>query len=82
VFSLLYVIGFEAVLARQLIGVKSLSVREYAVAASLAASHGTLAVSEYVVPMSTVWTMAPIILAGAISLCLWRLTHYEVAEQL
>ena len=82
VFALLYVIGFEGVLTRNLVGVKSLSVREFAVSASLAASKGTLAVTDYVVPMSTVWTMGPIMLAGAIILCLWKLKHYEVAEQL
>jgi ABC-2 type transport system permease protein len=82
VFALLYVIGFEAVLARNLVGVKSLSVREFAVSTSLRASSGTLAMADYVVPMSTVYTMAPIILLGAIGLCLWRLKHYEVAEQL
>lgn len=81
VLSLLYVIGFEAVLARQLVGVKSLSVREFAVSTSLAASNGTLALPGYVVPMSTVWVVGPIFLIGAISLCLWKLSRYEVAER-
>ncbi|MES2176683.1 MAG: ABC transporter permease subunit [Gemmatimonadota bacterium] len=81
ILSLLYVIGFEAVLSRSLVGVKSLSVREFSVAASLAASNESLTLKEYVVPMSTVWTMGTIFLVGAISLCLWKLSRYEVAER-
>ena len=81
ILSLLYVIGFEAVLSRSLVGVKSLSVREFAVAASQAASNGSIKLKEYVVPMSTAWTMGSIFLVGAIILCLWKLSRYEVAER-
>ena len=82
VFALLYIIAFESVLARQLEGVKALSVREWAVSASLAASHGALKLSEYVVPMATVYTMVPIFLFIALGLSLRRLSRYEVAERL
>jgi len=81
VFSLLYVIAFEAVLSRNLVGVKSLSVREFAVAMSQAASNGTIVLKSYVVPMSTVWTMSAILLIGALALSLWQLSRYELAER-
>ena len=80
--SLLYVIGFEAVLSRNLQGVKSLSVREFAIAASREASNGTLVIKEFVVPMSTVYTMSAIMFVGALALALWKLFRYELAERL
>jgi ABC-2 type transport system permease protein len=81
VVALLYVIGFEAVLSRGLVGVKSLSVREFAVAASRAASSGAIKLEGYVVPMTTVWVVGAIFLIGALALSLWRLARYEVAER-
>ncbi len=82
VFSLLYIIAFESVLSRQLEGVKALSVREWAVSASVAASHGALDIKTYLVPMSTVYWMAPIFFGVALILSLRRLSRYEVAERL
>jgi ABC-2 type transport system permease protein len=82
VFSLLYIIAFEAVLARQMEGVKSLSVREWAAAVAYATSQGSLLAKGYVVPMNTVYTMAPIFFALALTLSLRRLSRYEVAERL
>lgn len=81
VFSLLYVIAFEAVLSRNLVGVKSLSVREFAVAISQAASNGALVLKGYVVPMNTVWTMSAILLIGALVISLRTLSRYELAER-
>jgi ABC-2 type transport system permease protein len=81
VLSLLYVIGFEAVLSRNLVGVKSLSVREFAVALSQAASSGAIVLKGYVVPMTTVWTMSGILLIGAMALSLRKLSRYELAER-
>ena len=81
VIALIYVIGFEAVLSRNLVGVKSLSVREFAVALSRAASSGAIEIKGYVVPMTTVWTMGAIFLIGALALSLRRLSRFEMAER-
>lgn len=81
VLSLLYVIAFEAVLSRNLVGVKSLSVREFAVSMSQAASSGSIVLKDYFVPMTTVWTMSAILLIGALALSLRKLSLYEVAER-
>ena len=82
VASLLYVIAFEGVLSRNLVGVKSLSVREFAVAASQAAGQGAIKLMGYVVPMTTVWTMSAIFLVGALAFTLHKLNTYEMAERI
>ena len=81
VIALIYLIGFEAVLSRNLVGVKSLSVREFAVALSRASSSGAIVLKGYVVPMTTVWTMSAILLVSALALSLRRLSRYELAER-
>lgn len=81
VLALLYVIGFEAVMSRNLTGVKSLSVREFALAVSQAASGGVIKLQGYVVPMSTVYTVSAIFLFGALTYSLRTLSRYELAEK-
>jgi len=81
VVGLLYVIGFEGVLSRNLAGVRSLSVREYAVAISQAASGGTMVIPGSIT-MSTVKWMGTIILVGATAWTMRRLVRYEMAERL
>jgi ABC-2 type transport system permease protein len=82
VIGLVYVIGFEGVLSRNLTGVKSLSVREFSVAVSQAVSNGTVKAPGYVVPMSTVWWMGTIMLVGATAWTMRKLVRYELAERL
>jgi ABC-2 type transport system permease protein len=82
VVALIYVIAFEAVISRTLAGVKSLSVREFAVAIAQAASSGTVKFTDTILPMSTVWTMGGIFLGASIIVTMRRLTRYEVAERL
>ncbi|HEY9225581.1 MAG TPA: ABC transporter permease subunit [Gemmatimonadaceae bacterium] len=79
--GLLYVIGFEGVLSRQLTGVRALSIREYAVAVSQAASDGTIVVPGSIT-ISTVKWMGTIMLVGAIAWTMRRLVRYEAAEHL
>ena len=81
VIALSYVIGFEGVLSRNMVGMKSLSVREFAVALSQAASQGAIQITSYVVPMTTVWTMSTILLIGALALTLRRLSRFEMVER-
>jgi ABC-2 type transport system permease protein len=82
VLSLLYVIAFEGVLSRNLVGVKSLSVREFGVAVAQTMGDGAIKAAGYVVPMPTVWTMSAIFFVGALAYALRKLTTYEMAEQL
>jgi ABC-2 type transport system permease protein len=81
VVGLLYVIGFEGVLTRSMMGLKSLSVREFSVAIAQAASGGTITVPS-TVPMATVWWMGSIILVGAMAWTMRKLVRYELAERL
>ena len=80
--GLLYVIGFESVLSRGLVGAKSFSVREFAVAISQAVSAGAVGGPDYVVPLSTVAWMGTIMLVGAMALTMRTLVRYEPAERL
>lgn len=81
VVGLLYVIGFEATLSRSLSGLRSLSIREFAVSVSQAASAGAVKIPD-AVSMSTVYWMGTIILVGAVAWTMRRLVHYELAERL
>jgi ABC-2 type transport system permease protein len=81
VAGLLYVIAFEGFLSRNLAGVRSLSIREYAVSISQAMSGGTLVVPGSIA-MTTVKVMAVIILVGATAWTMRRLVRYEMAERL
>ena len=81
VVGLLYVIGFEATLSRSLSGLRSLSVREFSVAISQAASAGAVKIPD-AISMSTVYWMGTIILVGAVAWTMRKLVHYELAERL
>jgi ABC-2 type transport system permease protein len=81
VVGLVYAIGMEQVLSRTLPGVRSLSVREF----TLSVTHRVGAELQYEwtpVDASTVWTMAGVILAGALLAAVARLQKYEMAERL
>jgi ABC-2 type transport system permease protein len=81
VVGLLYVIGFEATLSRSLGGLRSLSVREFSVAVSQAASAGAVKVPD-ALAMSTVYWMGTIMLVGATAWTMRKLIRYETAERL
>jgi ABC-2 type transport system permease protein len=81
VIGLLYVIAFEGIMSRSLAGLKSLSVREFTVSISQAVSRGAV-VAGATVPMSTVYTVGGIVLAGAMLMAFRRLGRYELAERL
>lgn len=82
IFGLLYIVFFENVLSRNMEGVKSLSVREFAQSIAQWASDGSVLWDGFVVPMSTVWTAGAIILVVALALAMRRLSRYEMAERL
>jgi len=82
VFGLIYSIVFENILARNLPGVKWLSVREFTVSIAEWAGGGSIKWPTPGVPMTTVWVAGSIILAAALAVTMRRLERYEMAERL
>ena len=82
VVGLVYVIGLEIVLSRSIAGLRSLSVREFALSITEAVGKAAVQFTDPVVAMTTVWTMGTIILVGSIVYSMRRLARYEVAERL
>lgn len=82
VVGLLYVIVFENVVTRMMEGVRSLSVREFAVSLAQWASGGQVRWPGYTVPMTTVWVMGGLMLAAALIATARKFGRYEMAERL
>ncbi len=80
VIGLLYVIGFENVLSRSVVGFKVFAVREYA--ATVAHKVGEFVGDAPPVTLDTVYVMGTIMLVGFLGLSVWKLWRYEVAERL
>ena len=80
--GLLYIVAFENVLSRSVIGVKSLSVREFANAVCKTILGTTAEWNDPVVSMGTVYTMGTVFFVIALGLSFLKLQKYEVAERL
>ena len=80
--GLLYIVAFENVLARSVVGVKSLSVREFALSVSKQAVGTAAEFNDPTVPMATVYTMGAAFFVIALGLSFRKLQRYEVAERL
>lgn len=80
--GLLYIVAFENVLSRTVVGVKSLSVREFALAVSKKVVGTAAEFTDFTVTMGTVYTMGTIFFVVALGLAFLRLQRYEVAERL
>jgi ABC-2 type transport system permease protein len=82
VVGLLYVVVLEFVMSRQVVGLRSLSVREFAltVTEKVAAVNPPFIAGN--VSLATVWTMGGIMLVGALIVATRRLRGYELAERL
>jgi ABC-2 type transport system permease protein len=80
--GLLYIVAFENVLSRSIIGVKSLSVREFALAVSRTAAGAVVEWKDATVSMETVYTMGTVFFVIALGLSFLKLQRYEVAERL
>ena len=80
--GLLYIVAFENVLSRSVIGVKSLSVREFALAVCKKVVGTTAEWPDPTVTMGTVYTMGAVFLVLALGLSFRKLQRYEVAERL
>lgn len=80
--GLLYIVAFENVLSRTIVGVKSLSVREFALATCREVLGTVVEFTEFTVSMGTVYTMGTLFFAIALGLSFVKLQRYEVAERL
>jgi ABC-2 type transport system permease protein len=79
--GLLYIVAFENVLSRNIIGAKSLSIREFALSVTKKVMGPISDFVGYNVSIGTVWTMGAIFLVAAMVMALVRLKKYEVAER-
>lgn len=82
VIGLLYVVGLEMIFSRSFAGLRSLSVREFALSITEAVGKAAVQFTEPTVRMSTVWTMGSIMLVGTVALSMRLLARYQVAERL
>jgi ABC-2 type transport system permease protein len=82
VLGLLYIVVLEFVLSRDIAGIKSLSIREFARTVVGQMADGQVGITAGAVSSATVWTMGAIILAGSLGLAIRRLNRYEMAERL
>ena len=80
--GLLYIVAFENVLSRSVVGVKSLSVREFALAVSKNSLGSVAEWNDATVTMGTVYTMGAVFFVVALTLSFRKLQRYEVAERL
>jgi ABC-2 type transport system permease protein len=80
--GLLYIVAFENVLSRTVVGVKSLSIREFALAVCKNALGGAAEFTDFTVSMNTVYIMGTLFFVAALGLSVYRLQRYEVAERL
>lgn len=80
--GLLYIVAFENILSRSVVGVKSLSVREFALSVSKNIIGTVVEWTEFTVPMGTVYSMGSLFLVLALGLAFFKLQRYEVAERL
>jgi ABC-2 type transport system permease protein len=80
--GLIYIVAFENVLSRSIVGVKSLSVREFALAVCKNVVGTAAEWTDPTVTMGTVYTMGTVFFAIALGLSFMKLQRYEVAERL
>jgi ABC-2 type transport system permease protein len=80
--GLLYIVAFENVLTRNIVGTKSLSVREFALAVCKEVVGTAAEFTDVTVSMNTVYTMGTTFFLLALGLGFLRLQRYEVAERL
>ncbi|HET9426109.1 MAG TPA: ABC transporter permease, partial [Gemmatimonadaceae bacterium] len=66
--GLLYIVAFENVLSRSIIGVKSLSVREFSIAVCRKVAGTTVEFTDFTVPMSTVYTVGTLFFVMALGM--------------
>jgi len=80
VVGLLYIISIEGIVTRGFAATKSISVREFCLSITQAASAGAVTIDN-ALPVSTAWRMGALIFALAMGWTALRLVRYEVAER-
>ncbi len=82
VLGLLYVVVLEITLSPNIVGLKSLSVREFVMTIAGRIAAAVPGIKPGTVPIATVWTMSAVFLVGALGLGIRWLSRYEMAERL
>ena len=82
VIGLLYIVVIEITLSPSVVGLKSLSVREFVMTIVGKIAATTVGVKPGAVTINTVWTMGAIILVASLGLGIRWLQQYEMAERL
>jgi ABC-2 type transport system permease protein len=82
VIGLLYIVVVEITLSPNVVGLKSVSVREFVMTIARKLGEGSAGIGAIVVPMNTVWTMSAILLVAGLGLGIRWLSRYEMAERL
>jgi ABC-2 type transport system permease protein len=83
VHGLLYVVVVEFVMSRSIAGLRSLSIREFALTIAARVADGVAQVSAGAhVSMATVWTMGTVFLVGSLVAAVRMYQRFELAERL
>ena len=82
VLGLLYIVVLEITLSPNVVGLKSLSVREFVMTIAGVIAAGVPGMKAGAVPTNTVWTMSAVFLVAALGLGIRWLSRYEMAERL
>ncbi len=82
VLGLLYVVVLEITLSPNIVGLKSLSVREFVMTIAGKIAAAVPGIKPGAVPIETVWTMSAVFLVAALGLGIRWLSRYEMAERL
>jgi ABC-2 type transport system permease protein len=81
--GLVYVIGFENVLARSGgVGVKWLSIREFSVSVAQSIEGAASTLGTATIPLATVRNVGATIIAVSLAVAIWRYRRYQLAERL
>ena len=80
--GLLYIVAFENILSRTIVGAKSLSVREFSLAICKKLVGTAAEFPDFTVSMGTVYTMGTLFFVAALGMSFVKLQRYEVAERL
>jgi ABC-2 type transport system permease protein len=82
VMGLLYIVVLEITLSPNVVGLKSLSVREFVMTVVGKVAAGVPGVKVGAVSTNTVWTMGAVILVASLALGIRWLQQYEMAERI
>lgn len=79
--GLMYVVGFEEVLARTVPSLRAFSVREFASATTAHMTDPALNLGAPLLTVATMRNVGAVILFGALAMAVYKLARYQVAER-